>query len=449
MKTKKTNKKKKRVINKKKIFCFISFIFLSICCLWYGSRTIYFYLDSRKKLENKDKLLSQIIIDKNYKKNNFKKINSDYYFYKNAENNYLTYSNITWRIIKVTKKNEIVLIADNAITNLAFGKNKKYNTSYITKWLNNSDNKNTGILEKNLNNKQKYLTKTKTCIDNITNMKNITCKKTNENNYLSLLSIIDYINTGTEKSFINNNNYIYLASNKNSDQVWSINSEGKLNTSDGTDIYGVKPTITIKPTVSLISGEGTATSPYIIEEKSELFGSFVKLGNDIWQVYETNNNIIKLVLNDYLKINNEPIEYSYSDDNYFHNDTTYGSLAYYLNHKYLNSLTYKNLILENKYVNSYYGKDNNYDYTTLLKTTIDTKIAIPSIGDPILNNTLEDYFIATGTSKNDDEIYIAKSNSNLDTISTSEKAYVRPCISINKDSLKTGTGTVNDPYRTE
>ena len=81
----KSKKKVKRVINKQKIFCFISFIFLTICCLWYGGRAIYFYLDSRKTIENEDKLLAQTIIDKNYNTDNFKKINSDYYFYKDAK----------------------------------------------------------------------------------------------------------------------------------------------------------------------------------------------------------------------------------------------------------------------------------------------------------------------------------------------------------------------------
>ena len=150
----KKNKKAKRVINKQKIFSFISFIFLLICCLWYGGRAIYFYLDSRKTFENEDKLLAQTIIDKNYDKDNFKKINGDYYFYNDAKNNYLTYSNLTFRIIKINKDNEITLISDTPITSLAYGENKTIKNSYITKWLNESTDTNTGILEKNLNNKE-------------------------------------------------------------------------------------------------------------------------------------------------------------------------------------------------------------------------------------------------------------------------------------------------------
>ena len=55
-----------------------------------------------------------------------------------------------WRIIKITNDKNIVLIADDSITNLAYGKNKKYDNSYLMKWLNKDDDSYTGILENNL-----------------------------------------------------------------------------------------------------------------------------------------------------------------------------------------------------------------------------------------------------------------------------------------------------------
>lgn len=445
----KNKKKVKKVINKQKVFCFISFIFLSVCSLWYGGRAIYFYLDSRKTVENKDKLLAQTIIDKNYNTDNFKKINSDYYFYNDAKNNYLTYSNLTFRIVKITKDNEITLISEAPITTLAYGENKTLKNSYITKWLNESTDTNTGILERNLTNKQNYLMKTKTCNDNIKNIKNITCKKTYDDNYLSLLSVVDYINTGATNSFINNGYYTYLANNNNNKNIWYINDDGKIDTSDGTDIYGVKFTITIKPTVSLISGEGTENSPYIIEDKNNYFASYVTLDDDTWRIYEDNDETIKLVLNDYLKIQNENLEYSYSNDNYFHNDTKYGSLAYYLNHKYLNSLTYKDLIIDNEYSNNYYGEDTNFNYQNTLNKTVDTKVANISIGNPILNINLEDYFTSTGTGESTSSVYTIKKDATVEEIDVDEEAYVIPCISIKKENLKAGTGSISDPYRTE
>ena len=450
MKKENSNKKQiKRTVNYQKIFCFISFIFLAICCLWYGGRAVYFYLATRKTFENEDKLLSIVVLSNNEGNKNFKKIGSDYYFYKDAENNYLTYSNMTWRILKVTRDDEVVLIQDAPVTNLAYGEEKQYKDSYVVEWLNKQKKDYTGILETNLNNKEKYLTKTKECIDTINDVNKATCNKTDNNNYLAIPSVIDYVNTGGKSGFMNNGYYTYLINSNKKNNIWYIDAEGKLNTGDGTDIYGVKATITVKSTVSIIDGDGSKDKPYTIEDKTSLFASYVQLGNDIWRIYEENGNNVKLVLNDYLKIDNENLKYIYSNKNYYHNDTVYGSLAYYLNHNYLRSLTYSDLVVENKYSNYYYGEETNFDYTTLLNNTISTKVTTLSIGDPILNNNAEDYFFATGTSKNDDLVYTIKKNATMESQDISTKAYVVPCISIDKSILKTGTGRIDDPYRTE
>ncbi|MEE3343294.1 MAG: hypothetical protein VZS44_04300 [Bacilli bacterium] len=448
-KRKRKNKKKaKLVINKQKIFSFISFVFIMVCIFWYGGRTIYFYLDSKKTIEKQNDTLAKNIITTNLNTNNFKKINNNYYFQNDTNKNYLIYSNIIWRIIKVTNNKDIVLIADDTITNLAYGKNKKYHNSYLIKWLNKDKEDYTGILENNLNNKTKYLTKTETCIDNISNIKKITCNKTNKNNYISLLSINDYINTGAEKSFINNEKYNYLANTKGS-KIWYIDDNGKLNSNNGEVIYGIKPVITLKNKIKFISGDGTENNPYIVEKETKKFGSYVKLDEDIWRIYEDNDENYKLVLNDYIKVDDEKLEYIYSNDNFYHNDTTYGSLAHYLNHKYLYSLSYNNIIESAKYHNSYYGKDNNYDYSSVMNTTIDTKVGLLSIGDPIINNSLDNYFILTGPEKDTDEIYLIKKDSTLETAYTTDEAYVVPTITISKSILTQGKGTSTDPYRTE
>lgn len=443
----KNKKKVKRVINKQKIFCFVSLIFILVCILWYGGRFVYFYLDSKKTIENKEQILATMIIDKNFDTDNFKKINSDYYFYGDAKTNYVTYSNMLFRIVKINKNNEITLVSDSPITSLAYGLDKSFSDNYAMSWLNESHQDNTGILEKNLNNKENYLVKTNTCVDKISDIKNISCKKNDDNYYLSMLSLVDYVNTGAEASFINNGYYTYFA-NDNGEEVWYVNDSGKLNTSAGDDIYGIKTVITIKSSVSLVSGDGTETSPYVIEDKTGYFGSYVKLGEDTWRVYE-DGDVLKLVLDDYLKINGENLEHIYSYNNYYHNDTKYGSLAYYLNNSYLNSLSYKDLLVTNYYSNNYYGEDNGFDYSAVIGKTVDTKVAVLSIGNPIFNSTLGDYFTSTGTGENDGTIYTIKKDATALEVYSDDDAYIVPCISIKKESLKVGSGTSSDPYRSE
>ncbi len=433
-------RKVKRKPNIQKIFSFISFIFILICILWYGGRLIYFYLDSKKdNTNNNTNLLSSHIISS--KNKNIKKINNNYYFTGNVDNNYVLYSNILWRIIKISNDNKIYLITDNSITSLSYGENTKYEDSQIIKWLNKD-----GILDKNLNNTTNYLDNYNVCIDEINDVKKVTCNDNYNENTIGLLSVTDYVNTGGQNSFINTEEYTYLANNTKDNEIWYITNEGKLNKNDGTDYYGIKPVITLKSTTKLNSGDGTINNPYIIDTNKSLFASYVKLDNDIWRVYEEDNNNVKLMLTDYLKINNERISYNYSKINYYHNDTIKGNLAYYLNTTYLNSLSYKNLILDNNYSNGY--DDSNYDYTKILEQQINTKVSTISIGYPILVNKLDSIWTNTGVSKESD-VYIIKDNSKLEPTSVDTENYIVPCITIKKSLLTKGNGTKNTPYEVE
>ena len=85
---------------------------------------------------------------------------------------------------------------------------------------------------------------------------------------------------------------------------------------------------------------------------------------------------------------------------------------------------------------------------TNINKTIDTKIANLSIGNPILNN-LEDYFLATSPKKDGNLIYTVKKDFTLEESEVEEEKYIVPCITIKKENLKKGTGTIDDPYRTE
>ena len=135
-------------LNFQKLFCFISFIFLLSCCLFYGTRFIKFYLEN-KKIETIEKnSLAKVIKENNQDNNNFKEINGNKYFINNSDNNYLLYSNLLWRIIKINSDNSITVISNSSLTSLAYGESLDYKDSYINKWLNTSDKLYSGILEK-------------------------------------------------------------------------------------------------------------------------------------------------------------------------------------------------------------------------------------------------------------------------------------------------------------
>lgn len=436
-------KKKKRKISIQKIFNIVSGIFILSCILFYGIRFIKLYKDNYTV--DKVAHIADTIKEKNDGSENFKNINGDFYFHGNDVNNYISYSNLLWRIIKVSSDGSVTITLDNSITSLAKG-NLEFKDSNIYNWLNNTNKEYTGILLKSLNNSEKYLTYTNTCIDNINDTKNITCKKKAEDTYITIPSLNDYVNTGNSESFLNNEEYYYLINKESNTNTWCVDKDGKISTSDGSDILGVKPVITIKSTVEITNGDGTKENPYTFEKENSIIGSYVKLDNDTWRIYQEDDNYVKLSLDNYLTLNNEEIKYKYSNNNYKHNDTISGSLAYYLNKNYLNSLSYKNILEEISFSNGIYNNTNNYDYSKVLEETINTKVTVLSIGDIILNPTNTNYYLSTGVSKDSNMIYTMQNDFKVYTKVSTTNLKVVPVIAIKKDLLTTGTGTKDSPY---
>ena len=376
----------------------------------------------------------------------FKNINSNYYFVGDTDKNYVKYKNITWRIVKITNNNSTVLISDEPLTSLAFGSNT-YEESPIIDWLNETNNEQSGILANAIG--SDYLTNTNACIDPLDDTKNITCDDIYDEYQISLLSMFDYANAGSSDSYINNGYYTYLSNTNNDNEVWYIDDEGKLNTSNGTDIYGIKPVITLNSTVELIEGEGTKDNPYQIEKENDLFASYVKLDNDLWRIYNIEDNNLKLVLTDYLKTDDENYQTIYSNTTSFHNDEKVGTLAYYLNNTYFNRLNYSDQILNNYWSNGYYSSENNFDYTEALDKEVDTEIALLSIGDINLVPSLDEFFLSTGLNNMDNKIYVYNNDGIITDQRVTSKANVVPTISIDKNILTKGTGTIDDPYGME
>lgn len=432
-----------------KLFCFISILFILSCCIFYGTRFIKLYLENKKVEITEKNTLTKAIKDNNTSNENFKSVNGQNYFTEDADNNYLLYSNILWRIIKINDDNSITAISNNSLTSLAYGKNEKYKESYVYKWLNETNDKYSGILEKSLNNIETYLQKTATCLDELDEITNIPCKEIDNSSYITLLSIADYLNVGSKDSYLSNEEYFYLSNNNSESKIWYVEEEGTLSLSTGTDIIGIRPVITIKSNTDYIDGDGTIDKPYTIEKDNSLFGSYVKLDNETWRIYEVNENEVRLMLNDYLKINNQTVSYKYSNISSYHDDYKQGSIAYYLNHNYLNTLSYKDKIKEVTWSNGYYNSDTNYDYTNALKDTIESKVALMSVGNIFLNNELKNYHTMTGNKQKGSMIYTIQSNKKSYLKQISSEANVVPTISIDKKLLNKGKGTIDSPYEME
>lgn len=423
---------KKRKICFLKIFNALSITFLLGCCIFYGSRFIKYYSKSKEKAAVESNSLGKKILDTSM--DSLEDINKVYYFKENSENNYLLYSNILFRIVKIEENNVLTLISDESLTYLANGENKDVNDSYINNWLNKTEENHSGILQNNLNSLISYAKNGEICADTIDEAKS-SCENYINDYFITTLSVKDYINTGADKGFINNGEFFYLSDTTKDNKIWFVNNEGKLNKSTGKDVYGIRPVIKLKENIDYISGDGSKNNPYTIETTEGLFGKYVKLDNDIYRIINVDENNLVLMANDYVKVNNELIENMYSSTTTAYNKDAYGSLAYYLNNTYLNSLSYKDEIIETDYYNGYYGDSNGFNYYETLDKTVRAKVGVISIGDIILNYDLYNYYTMTSSTLNDNYVYIIQKNNLLYNKYIKTAANIVPVITISKDTL--------------
>ena len=289
-------------------------------------------------------LLSEHII----KNSELYKENDSYIYKGEIDNNYVSFNNLTWRIIKINSDSSITLILNDYINMLP--------KNLINEFLNN--------LENNLN--IEYLTKNKVCEDDINNNE-ITCNKVNNDSFINLLSVYDYINSFQDnKTFITNDNEI----------MWLYNTDNHTNgdsisKSNENKFYEIRPVITLRANTTYKSGDGNKDNPYMIDDEAFGLGTIVKINNDSYIVYDYKDDI-KLMSLDIIK-------------KLYKKDT-----LDYLNNDLYKKITYKELL---KDITIYTGVYNNKKDDIFKEKEIQ-KIGIPNILDIKLDNTIINYYLA-------------------------------------------------------
>lgn len=406
-----------------KKFRLISLIFLVSCVVFYGARFGYFYLKFNTNTSKKiGSSLGLTIQSKGVtSKGDGVYSNSGELVFKGTNvNNYVMYSNMLFRIVKVNRDNSVMLVTDSTISELMFDNSKSnYTNSNINDYLEN-------VFYTKLNNPKKYLTNNTICEDIITDASNLTCnnKKTSK---VGLISIADYLNSKNEDSYLNNTSSFWLYNPKDSNTSWYI-SEGNLGNSNIKNIHGVKAVITLKNTVNSIKGNGSKEKPYIIDNNKEIsFNDYVKLGNDLYQIYDIKDSYYLVNTNLVDDVRNRSVSYY----NYKYDIKTPYSLALYLNNYYLNSLSYKdNLVDCELNVGDY-----KTSYKDIYSEKIKAKIGLLSIGDINTNSDLKNYLLLN----RHDDIVMSKDGE----YSTNK---IRNTVCISKDSKLKGDGTLKSPY---
>ena len=424
----------KRVIKKEKIFRFCSVIFLSSLFVFFSFRLVYNYMKEQNANSLIDNGMLSTKIINNLKKENYL-YNDNKYILKNlVENNYVSYSGILWRIVSVDD-GKIKLVSDENVTVLPFGKN--YDESNVIKWLNST-------FKSNLTQPDLFITEFDSCVNNVDKIEKSDCN--NSKNYVSLLSMNDYIDAGANNSYLNNNTYFWLSA-LNESEPWYVFDNGGLKTDSNNHIYGVRPVIVLND-IEYIYGNGTKSSPYIISNEpvdtlSEIeLGSYIDYSGYTWKVVSKDETSVKVVLSTPLKLNDEEIKKIYSKKyNYYNlNDST--GIAYYLNHTFYNTLKDKKYLKKGDF---YIGKFDTYDLEELYNEKVNAYVGLLTVGDIFVTQNIDMYLLSSVT--DDNTIPILNKNNSLFYNFISYESGIKPVIYLaNKVEVKGGMGDENYPF---
>ena len=254
--------------------------------------------------------------------------------------------------------------------------------------------------------------------------------------YVRLLSIEDIVNSAdNDKSYLLSDLDYWLNNKSNSKPFVVVNN--KIASGDSKDGYGVRPVIRLKSSITIKSGDGTLDKPYIVSEDTTglSVGSYIKLDNDLWVIYETGKDNVKLALADALtgaKAFGNSSEYNIDKDD---------NIAHYLNNDYLNSLSYKDMLIDSKWETGKYTDS----YNSVDKNVVTAKVGMLSVKDLKLVNNKWGYYLITPS--DEEEVYFYNTNSYV-----SKTNYLRsvvPTISIKNNYKVNGMGTKDNPFEVE
>ncbi len=494
-------KKEKKIEKEKKIkkkhvmgpvefvFNFVSLVFVLGIALYYGGRSLYYYSKQNVKIKQEAMTVNGLVVQNNDiamdNNDGLHQDNDGYYFKGNVTNNYVMFENRLFRIVRVNNDNTVKMVSEGFASSFMWGDNSSYKDSNIQNWLNKTDKEHSGVYYNTINNVPKVLVKTIYEEDILKDGKIVTLEEINkekeeeskeekkdnkttkdkktkeekeetvkeekkEKDYITILTVKDYTLANGKSGYLNNGKMFFLLGHSEENENLYVEEDGSIQSTDSVAGYGIRPVITLKKNTEVVSGSGTKEDPYVVKSNDKNYvDSYVKLGEDIWKVSSIDGDNLRLYLDGYLKSGGQEVVRNYSSYNSIYNVNEWGNIANYLNNGYVNSLTYNGILTDCTFYTGEISDDAGYSFTNIYNRTVTAKVGLLNIFDYVSNNNLDDFFHINLTSEVGSMEYNKYSSGLLEEADVRDSKHVVPVVCINKNSIKTGDGSHDNPYKVE
>lgn len=384
------------------------------------------------------------------------------YYKGNATNNYVQFSGMLFKIVKVNEDGTIMLISEDSIANLRY-EEEKYENSNIDEYLNDKFLK--AIYD------DSYLVEKEYCVGNIDDFNNLdnSCSQKIKRK-VALLSIDEFIKTfdSDNKSQLCTG-IQFVLSNKieNKSITAKVNEANCLAYNEENTIPAVKPVITIKANLPVASGTGNISNPYKLEDykygkigdnlENRIIGEYVNYSNTIFRIIDKNDKGIVLMGVDGLK-------QTYADDSnskfinikipnaseYSFDVKDKNNIGYIINNTYIDNINESSIVANTYKIPT---NESGKKYNKLTTTEFTAKISLPTTYDLFSGKQTSDsgyvYLYLDKTTTGDKAFYLNVINGLVyeSDINVYDGYCIKPVITISRNlTIKKGTGTTFDPY---
>ncbi len=403
-------------------------------------------------------------------------------------NNYIWYSGKLWRAVSINPSdNSVKLVTQWNISSSSYNSagNATFEESHMEEWLN--DTTVDGFLG-NLRDYENFIVTDAKWNATLATETTKPTETTIVSNAVGLLNVYEYTmsynGTTSSNGYLNNGINWWTLTPYSTNNVNYVDIYGELdNKGTGGTIsggsYGIRPSINLKPTVEVVSGDGTENNPYRLKGDNDsdvsgmllntrYSGEYIRFGNDENNLYRIvsheNGTGTKIVSAEPLKDAGSFITSAFGSNVTFSSTNTIGA---FLNGDYLTNYVdseYNNMIEDSTtwYLGTV-GRGASYKlakYTDATGNTLTSNTAIAKVGllrvgelmsgqfDARENN--HDYWLITSATSS-----VGSSISVISTITTSfnspTKSHgIKPALNLKSNVVITsGDGTLQNPFEIE
>ncbi len=432
------------------LFNVVSLLLVIGVGVYFGARSYYYYGKQNIKMRQEEQTLNGTMLSLNSIVQDGNGLHQDtegYYFKGKVSNNYVRFANRNFRIIEVLNDGSVRMVTDDIVAEFMWGEESSYQSSNLHLWLTKSDSSPSGVYYDTLPNPNKFLVQTSYTEDQLLDSK-VSSSTIEYQDYVTALSIHDYVRAGGQDSYFNIGKYFWLLGLDKDNSNLYVEPDGSVFSAAFDEAYGVRAVITLKANLAITGGDGSAQNPFVIDqgEDTNYVNQFVRLGTDIYKVFGDKDGVLSLSLAGYLTISSEIYVSPYSNSNTYFDSSRRDHLAYFLNSTYLNSLSYASLLRDTVFYLGEVSSDTGLLYSNIYQNTGVYKIGLLNVFDYNVNSSLDNYFLINTTSTVGSMGYVYRANGLLEEAHVSEAKHVVLVVSIDRNLISGGTGSLKDPF---